>query len=128
MIASTNNYGQIDISMDVITKIAGGVAVSCEGIVGMASKNQLKDGFDELLKKENFSRGVIASFDEDDNLLIDMYIIVSYGTQISNVAIELQHRVKEALSEMLSLQAVEINVYVQGVRLAEKPADQDSED
>lgn len=31
-------YGQIDISTDVIATIAGGAAVDCYGIVGMASK------------------------------------------------------------------------------------------
>ena len=35
-------YGQIDISIDVIATIAGGAAVDCYGIVGMASKNQIK--------------------------------------------------------------------------------------
>ena len=51
-------YGQIDISTDVIATIAGGAAVDCYGIVGMASKNQLKDGLTEILRKENFTRGM----------------------------------------------------------------------
>jgi len=34
-------YGQIDISNDVIATIAGGAAVDCHGIVGMASKKQI---------------------------------------------------------------------------------------
>lgn len=45
-------YGQIDISTDVIATIAGGAAVDCYGIVGMASKNQLKDGLTDILRKE----------------------------------------------------------------------------
>ncbi|MFX3618425.1 MAG: Asp23/Gls24 family envelope stress response protein [Sporolactobacillus sp.] len=119
-ISMNNQFGQIEVSADVITKIAGGAAVDCEGIVGMASKNQLKDGFDELLKKENFSRGVIVRFDEEKNLFIDMYIIVNYGTQISDVAIHLQNKVKSALHHMLGLRAAEINIYVQGVRMVEE--------
>ena len=55
-----NAYGQIDISNDVIATIAGGAAVDCYGIVGMASKNQVKDGLSEILRKENFTRGVIV--------------------------------------------------------------------
>ncbi|MFP3822099.1 Asp23/Gls24 family envelope stress response protein, partial [Bacillus sp. SIMBA_008] len=78
-------YGQIDISTDVIATIAGGAAVDCYGIVGMASKNQLKDGLTDILRKENFTRGVIVRKDEDE-VHIDMYIIVSYGTKISEVA------------------------------------------
>lgn len=126
-VSITNNYGQIDISIDVIAKIVGGAATDCEGIVGMASKNQLKDGFAELLKKDNFSRGVIVRFDEEQNLLIDMYIIVSYGTRISEVAINVQNKVKETLNDMLGLNAAAINIFVQGVRLTEEenvPEDQ----
>ncbi|MET1247926.1 Asp23/Gls24 family envelope stress response protein [Sporolactobacillus sp. STCC-11] len=116
-VSISNNYGQIDISIDVIAKIVGGAAMDCYGIVGMASKNQLKDGFAELLKKDNFSRGVIVRFDDDQNLLIDMYIIVSYGTRISEVAGNVQTKVKETLNEMLGLNAASINIFVQGVRL-----------
>ena len=54
-------YGQIEISNDVIATIAGGAAVDCYGIVGMASKNQLKDGITEILRKENFTKGCNCS-------------------------------------------------------------------
>ena len=82
-------YGQIDISNDVIATIAGGAAVDCYGIVGMASKNQIKDGLTDILRRENFTRGVIVR-QENEEVHIDMYIIVSYGTKISEVA----HNVK----------------------------------
>ncbi|MEH7526112.1 Asp23/Gls24 family envelope stress response protein, partial [Bacillus sp. JJ1503] len=65
-------FGQIDISNEVIATIAGGAAVDCYGIVGMASKNQLKDGLTDILRKENFTRGVIVRQDEDE-VHIDMY-------------------------------------------------------
>ena len=54
------NFGQIDISTEVIATIAGGAAVDCYGIVGMASKNQIKDGLTDILRKDNFTRGVIV--------------------------------------------------------------------
>lgn len=40
---------------------SGGAATECYGVVGMASQKKLKDGFYELLKKENYSKGIIAS-------------------------------------------------------------------
>ena len=45
-------YGQIDISNEVIATIAGGAAVDCYGIVGMASKNQIKDGLLKFYEKK----------------------------------------------------------------------------
>lgn len=118
-VAITNAYGQIEISTDVIAKIAGGAALDCPGVVGMASRNQLKDGFAELLKKDNFSRGVVVRFDDDQNLTVDMYIIVSYGTKIADVAVNVQNKVKESLNRMLGIEAVAINIYVQGVRITD---------
>ncbi len=111
-------YGQIDISTDVIATIAGGAAVDCYGIVGMASKNQLKDGLTDILRKENFTRGVIVRKDEDeDEVHIDMYIIVSYGTKISEVAHNVQTKVKYTLDQTVGLAVDSVNIYVQGVKV-----------
>ncbi len=109
-------YGQIDISNDVIATVAGGAAVECYGIVGMASKQQIKDGIAEILRKENFTRGVIVR-QEDDQVHIDMYIIVSYGTKISEVAHNVQQQVKYILKKTLGINIDSVNIYVQGVRV-----------
>lgn len=108
--------GQIDISNEVIATIAGGAAIDCYGIVGMASKNQLKDGLTEILRKENFTRGIIVR-QENDEVHIDMYIIVSYGTKISEVAHNVQSKVKYTLDQTVGLAVDSVNIYVQGVRV-----------
>lgn len=109
-------HGQIEISIDVIATIAGGAAVDCYGIVGMASKNQLKDGITEMLRKENFSKGVIVR-QENEQVHIDMYIIVSYGTKISEVAHNVQSKVKYTLDKTVGLAVDSVNIFVQGVRV-----------
>lgn len=108
--------GEIDISKDVVAIIAGGAAVDCYGIVGMASQKQLKDGLTDLLRKENFSRGVVIREDNDE-VQIDMYIIVSYGTKISEVAHNVQTKVKYQLQQMLGLKVDSVNILVQGVKV-----------
>lgn len=109
-------HGQIEISIEVIATIAGGAAVDCYGIVGMASKNQLKDGISEILRRENFSKGVIVRQD-DEHVHIDMYIIVSYGTKISEVAHNVQSKVKYTLDKSVGLAVDSVNIFVQGVRV-----------
>lgn len=108
--------GHITITSEVIATIAGGAAVECYGIVGMASKNQLKDGFAEIIRKENYSRGVVVR-QEDNSLHIDMYIIVSYGTKISEIAHNVQSQVKYTLNQSLGLAIDSVNIYIQGVRV-----------
>lgn len=114
-----SNYGQIDVSNEVIATIAGGAAVDCYGIVGMASQRQLKDGLSELLGKGNFGRGVVVRYEGEDHtdLVIDMYMIVSYGTKISEVAHNVQTKVKYTLNQMLGVDVEAINIFVQGVRM-----------
>lgn len=110
--------GSIDIAKDVIATIAGSVAVECYGIAGMASQKQIKDGLSELLGRENFQRGVVIR-QEGEYLHIDLYIIVSYGTKISEVAFHVQKKVKEEVQKLLGIDIDSVNVFVQGVRVAE---------
>ena len=95
-----NDLGHVSISDDVIASVAGGTAVSCYGIIGMASKNQVKDGITEILGKENYSKGIKVKKD-DSRLVIDLYIIVMYGTKISEIANNVQSSVKYQIEKVL---------------------------
>ncbi|MCU9612149.1 Asp23/Gls24 family envelope stress response protein [Caldibacillus lycopersici] len=109
-------YGHIEISNDTIAQVCGGAAVDSYGIVGMASKNQIKDGISEILRKENYAKGVIVR-QAEDRIHIDMYIIVSYGTKISEVAHNVQTKVKYVLEQSIGIKADSVNIFVQGVRV-----------
>ncbi|RNF40639.1 Asp23/Gls24 family envelope stress response protein [Planococcus salinus] len=111
-----NEYGQIDISNDVIAQIAGGAAIECYGIVGMATKHQIRDGLTDILRKENFAKGVIVR-QEGADLVIDMYVIISYGTKISEVAYQVQSKVKYTIAKTLGMSVKAVNIFVQGVRV-----------
>jgi uncharacterized alkaline shock family protein YloU len=117
------SLGRIDVSNEVIATIAGGAAVECDGLVGMASGNALKDGFAELLKGDSLSRGVDVR-ENENGVEIDLNIIVRFGTTISDVARLVQATVKDALEQTLGLQVVAVNIFVQGVRLAENMSSQ----
>ncbi|OPA78592.1 hypothetical protein BVG16_12060 [Paenibacillus selenitireducens] len=112
---STDN-GKVFISDDVVAIIAGSAALDCYGLIGMASRKQLKDGITELLGRENLTRGVEVR-KMDDSVQIDLYIIVSYGTKISEVAHNIQVKVKYVLNEIVGLHVDVVNVFVQGVRV-----------
>ena len=75
-ISKSTQYGNIEISIDAIASLAGGVVTECYGVVGMASQKFLKDGIAELLKKENYAKGVVVR-QKDDHLELDLYIVVS---------------------------------------------------
>ena len=105
--------------LDVISTVAGGTAVSCYGIIGMASKNQVKDGIIEILGKENYSKGIVVKQDED-KLVIDLYIIVMYGTKISEIASNVQSSVKYQIEKTLGAKVNEVNIFIQGIKVSNK--------
>ena len=94
----------------------GSKAVECYGIVGMASRQQVRDGIAEILGHENYAKGIIVR--EDNGVVdVDMYIIVSFGTKISEVASNVQSTVKYTLEQTLKIKVNSINIFVQGVRI-----------
>ena len=111
-----NDLGHVSISDDVIASVAGGTAVSCYGIIGMASKNQVKDGITEILGKENYSKGIKVKKDEG-KLIIDLYIIVMYGTKISEIANNVQSSVKYQIEKTLGVKVDEVNIFIQGIKV-----------
>lgn len=111
-----NDYGKIDITNETIARIVGEATIECYGVVGMASRHQIRDGLTEILRKENFGRGVIVRNAGADTQ-IDLYIIVGYGTKITEVAYQVQSKVQYTLKKTLGMTIGSVNIYVQGVRV-----------
>ena len=100
-ISKSTQYGNINVSIDAIASLAGGVVTECYGVVGMASQKFVKDGIAELLKKDNYAKGVVVRQLDNNDLELDLYIIVSYGVKISEIVHEVQMRVKYMLEKNL---------------------------
>ncbi len=110
-----NMLGSIIIGDDVLANIAGIATVECYGLVGMASRGSA-DGIVELLKKEHLSKGVKV-YTEEDKLVIDLYIVVEFGTKISAVAQNIIDKVKYSVETMTGIKVKKVNVNVKGVRV-----------
>lgn len=113
-----SDLGSIKVSREAIASLAGGAVSECYGVVGMASQKAFSDGLAELLRKENYSKGVVVKQGKT-GMIIDLYIVVSYGVKISAVVHELQERVKYTLEKSLDQKFEAVNVYVQGVRVVD---------
>lgn len=111
-----SQFGRIDISEEAIATVAGTAATECYGVVGMASRNQIKDGLAVILRKENYSKGVIIRSEFED-IEIDLYVVVGYGVKISEVSHEIQKRVSYDIEQYFNRKVKAVNVYVQGVRI-----------
>ena len=110
-----NQYGTINIENEVIARIAGLTAFDCYGIVGMAAKN-VKDDIFQLLKVESLTKGIKISVQED-RIVIDMHIIVEYGTNITAIAENTISTVKYKVETVCGINVEQVNVFVEGVRV-----------
>lgn len=110
--------GRIEIAPQAIATIAGEAVLRSYGVVGVASKN-LMGGLADLLQPDRWGRGVEVRV-RDGQIIVDLYVIIQYGTRISEVAHGVMNSVKYALEQALGLPVAEVNVHVQGLRV---PAD-----
>jgi uncharacterized alkaline shock family protein YloU len=107
--------GRIEISPHAIAIIAGDAVLKCYGVVGMASKN-LMGGIADLLQPDRWQRGVDVRV-RDGKVAVDLYVIIQYGTRISEVAHGVMNGVKYALEQSLGVPIAEVNVHVQGLHI-----------
>jgi uncharacterized alkaline shock family protein YloU len=109
------NLGRIEISPHAIATIAGEAVLRSYGVVGMASKN-LIGGIADLLQPDRWGRGVDVQVREGE-VVVDLYVVIQYGTRISEVAHGVMHGVRYALEQALGIPVAEVNVHVQGLRM-----------
>ncbi len=114
-IHKSTEFGEIEISLDAIANLVGGTINECYGIIGMASQKILKDGWAELLKRDNYSRGVIVRQD-GNSLILDIYVIAMQGIKLSEVMMAAQQRISYVVEKTLEVKVEAVNLYVQGVR------------
>jgi len=110
-----NENGYINYSEEVVANIVGVSTMECYGVVGMASKNAT-DGLWELIKGESLNKGVKIN-NKNNQLNIELFIIVEYGTKISVIANNIIQKVKYNVENYTGLKVSSITVNVQGVRV-----------
>lgn len=110
--------GNIELSKDAIATVIGAAVTDNYGVVGMVSKNVIRDNVVERLGKENYARGIVLT-QENNELTVDVYILVNYGTKISVICQNIQQSVKYNVEKLLGFELNYVNVHVQGVKIDE---------
>ncbi len=107
--------GKIEVSPHAIASIAGQAVLESYGVVGMA--RHLREDLAEILPGANFRRGVDVRFVEGQ-ISIDLFVVIEYGTRVSEVAQGIKNRVKFTVEHATGLSVTEVNVHVQGLRVS----------
>lgn len=120
-----NELGNIRISDDVVKTIAAKATSDVEGVYKLAGG--MVDEVSKILGKKRPTNGVKVEVGEKE-CSIEIFIIVEYGYPISEVAHEVQKAVLKAVSELSGLKVVEVNVYVQDVKIISEETTEEVED
>ncbi len=107
--------GRIEISATAIATIASQAALQSYGVVGMADRNVL-DGLSNILTRDP-RHGVEVAM-RGDEVAINVYVIVEYGTRIAAVANSLANTVLYKVEKTFGVSVAEVNVHVQGLRVS----------
>lgn len=110
----TVDYGSVKIANEVVAVIAGLAATEVDGVAGMSGG--ITGDLTEMLGMKNLSKGVKVEVGEKE-AAIDLFVVMEYGSKISDAAKEIQENVKTTVETMTGLDVVEINVHVQGINI-----------
>lgn len=111
-----SNLGNIKIADDVVRTIAAKAAEDVDGVYKLAGG--VAGEVSKMLGKKRTTTGVKVEVGEKE-CSIDAYIIIKYGYHISDVAKNVQEAVLKAVSELTALAVVEINVFIQDIKIEE---------
>lgn len=110
-----NHLGEIIITDRYIKSLIAATVTECIGVVGMngfGAKQKLKS----LVKLGGSDTGIILKTDAQGELIIDLHITASYGTNISTVAHSIEDKVKYALESEADIRVRRVNTYVDDMK------------
>lgn len=107
--------GSIHVAPRAIATIAYHAALQSYGVVGLTSKN-LVEGIAQVIVKDP-TYGVDVRYDGQE-IIIDLYVIIEYGTRIKSVAESVSHSVSYKVEKALGMPVKEVNVHVRGLRVS----------
>lgn len=104
--------GSINISEEVISSIVRSAIAEVEGVAGLS--NTAGSEIAELIGLKSLGRGIKVQFVEE-KIVVDLIITVSYGSNIVNVAKQVQEKVMNTVQSTTGIEQAEVNVHVSGI-------------
>lgn len=115
MIKLENHLGSIDISHDYFVNLVGNAVVSCFGVAAMSTAGAKQGLMQHVSKRETLNKGIKVRV-KNQKLVIDLHIIVTYGTNISAIVKSIMHKVQYTVEENTGFNVARVNVYVDGMK------------
>ncbi|MBE7065325.1 MAG: Asp23/Gls24 family envelope stress response protein [Ruminococcaceae bacterium] len=105
------------ITDESIAIVAGVAATEVESVARMSVG--IAGGIAEALGRHNPAKGVKVEMIEDE-AVIDLYVIVNYGSRISDIAWEIQEHVKDSVEKLTGVVVSAVNIHIQGIEFGDE--------
>lgn len=105
--------GTVRVANEVIASIAAMAAREVDEVEGLDEANARH--FGDWIKRETAHRGVRVALDTERKIHLDVFLTVSAGAVLRDVAEKVQDNVIEAVQRMLALEVAEVNVFVSSI-------------
>ncbi len=104
--------GEVRVSEEVVTIIAGLAATEVEGVSSMAGN--ITNEIVSKLGMKNLSKGIFVEI-IDEEIKVDVALNIAYGYAIPEISAKVQEKVKSAIENMTGLTVAVVNVRVASV-------------
>ncbi len=108
--------GRIEVAPAAIASIVSDAVLTCYGVVGTADRD-LAAGIAHVLTRDH-RRGISVQI-RNGQIVIDVYVIIEYGTRIAAVARSVMNVVQFRVEQALGVPVGEVNVHVVGLRVSD---------
>ncbi len=118
-IEDQNSLGEIKINHSVIAGIVRLAALEINGVSAVGGS--FVDGLTEIFSKKESDRGVKVNEDENGYYVIEIRLLMEFGTDLAKTAYNVQMAVRNRLNQMTGKQVSRVNVVIDGVKVPEPP-------
>ena len=107
-VSRSDELGNIHISEEVLAAISAAAALEVEGVACLTNPN-----------KKNSTKGIHIKL-EEEQVVVTMSVLMTYGHTIPEMGKAVQEAVKNAIESMSGLEVAAVNVSVGGIVFPQK--------
>lgn len=107
-------WGQVTIDPQVFSDISARAAMSCFGVKGLAGGPPV-ESIAQMLQKDRLKKGVRLRFDEREQALLGLHIVVDHGVNIAALCKSIISEVTYHVSRLTGVQVGSVDIFVDGV-------------
>lgn len=124
-ISVADEKGSVNTNYNVVAVIAASAAIEVDGVHALYQSASRE--LTEVSGRKGISRGIRLEVD-DDNVVVDVYLIAKVGFAVNEVGEAVQRVVKAAIEEAVGVNVSAVNVNICGISLKQKSKATDSPD